>query len=52
MALTELARYLPRPAHANRYLRGNARQGRRDAPTPEGSAEPDDGPPPVLPSLP
>jgi putative (di)nucleoside polyphosphate hydrolase len=31
MALTELARFLPRINHHNRYLRGGPRQGRREA---------------------
>ena len=31
LALTELSRFLPKPqGQANRYLRGNMRQGRRD----------------------
>jgi putative (di)nucleoside polyphosphate hydrolase len=38
MALTELARYLPRTNHHNRYLRSGMRPHRR---------EDDDGEPPV-----
>ena len=40
MALTELARYLPRVNVHNRYLRGGTRQHRRDA-EPPGAAAPD-----------
>jgi len=36
MALTELARFLPRAAHHNRYLRSGMRgQWRDDAPPPD-----------------
>jgi putative (di)nucleoside polyphosphate hydrolase len=47
MALTELARYLPKNDHRNRYLRGHARPGRDTAGSPDGAA-----PPPVHVDLP
>jgi putative (di)nucleoside polyphosphate hydrolase len=47
MALTELARYLPRPQHHNRYLRAGMRQHRHDGTSPR--AEPQAAPPEVEP---
>ena len=39
-ALTELSRFLPRPAHHNRYLRGGVRSAWRDDALPPDGVKP------------